>query len=444
MEEYIPENDRTSQRMNELYKFIDSPSFNKIINKLTDYAEILTIGKLSGIVNYNYRLNSEQTSEIIDFLLEINALSKIHNLAFKGTKDLEDEFISNIFSDVTAPNNISSFISIRNLIENRLTHQIQQYNINMGKSNTTLAMPLNELRGHAKTYRDMSQSKLSISTKAQHGIIAASLHDAYVTLISKADWWNDRTYMKFFFNEDDPLKKRTLILSPRERIGITDINANLQHIIQQFADLKLSKTIEEENREPKDSEFERVSSTQHEPKGYIDKMLMTPFGKQYGHKIDALISKIFSNNKADFHESADEIAGAVRDLYEKFEMNPLMFESSAQSGSVVNILNHLLLEDISLRVFAEKYIYPGRKESFAKFYTENQKKQVEDFIFQICGAYFEEQFKPLFAFIKSGELKKFACAYIIKRIYLKYGENLSRFGYYLVRAIARAGGIREQ
>ncbi len=432
-----------TDRLNNLSKFIESATFNKIINKLTDYAEILTIGKLSGIVNFNYRLNSEETSEIIDFLLEIQALCKIHNLAFKGTKDLEDEFISNIFSDTTAPNNISSFVSIRNLLENRMTHQIQQYNINMGKSNTTMAMPLNELRGHSKTYRDLSQSNLAISTKAQHGIIAASLHDAYVTMITKSDWWNDRTYMKFFFNEDDPLKKRTLILTNRDRLSLSEINVNLQNIIQRFADLKLSRMMDEEEDSGKNVEFERVSP-HAEQKVYTDKMLTTPFGRQYGQKIDSIIASIYTGEATTANADDDDMTRTISSLYDTYEQNINLFKAGADSASIVRAIDFLIMQDMSLRTFAEKYLFQGRKETLSKFYTEAQKKIIEEFIFELCIIYFDERFKSLFNFIKSGELKKFACAFIIKRIYLKYGENITRFGYYLIRAIARIGGIKGQ
>ena len=105
---------------------IDHSVITKIINKLTDYAEIITEGKLSSIVNYNYSLNRSETNTIIKLLLEMRALSRICSIAQKGTKDLEDEFISNVISDPVNPESISSYISIRNILENRLTHQTQQ------------------------------------------------------------------------------------------------------------------------------------------------------------------------------------------------------------------------------------------------------------------------------------------------------------------------------
>ena len=442
MNENTTHNDPIEMSLLELSKIIDPMTLNKIFNKLTDYAEILTIGKLSGIVNFNYRLNSEQTTVIIDFLIEIQAVSRIHNLAFKGTKDLEDEFVSNIFSDVISPSNISSFISIRNLLENRLTHQIQQYNINMNKSNTTLAMPLNELRGHAKTYQDLSKDNLSISTKAQHGIIAASLHDAYITLIGKNDWWNDRTYMKFFFNEDDPLKRNNLILMKKERASLVDIQNNIERALELFNEIKASKLAESEH------EFEGVDDQNASGRVHggehtmlLDKMLMTPFGRQYGTKIDTIITDIYDHEPQDLNE---ELAAKLVLLYDRYETDSMMLNDPSSRDDLISIAQSLLMKDLTVKHFSEKYLYPGRKESFNRFYTDNRKLQIENFITEMYSVFFKEKFKSLFTVIKSPDMKKFACAYTIKRMYMKFGENITRFGYYFIRAMARVGGIKGQ
>src|SRR5208337_2353050 len=202
----------------EMAEIVDFSTFTKIINKLTDYAETLSEGKISGIVNFNYRLNSAQTNEILKLLKNVQGISRIYSLSVKGSKDIEVEYISNIFSDYEDPESISSYINLKNIIENRLTHQLQQYNVSMVKNNTTLAIPVNELRGHVKTYRDLHGQDITISTKAQHGLIAASLHDAYVTILNTPDYWNDKTYIKFFFNEDDQSKKKRLLLKSEKRL----------------------------------------------------------------------------------------------------------------------------------------------------------------------------------------------------------------------------------
>lgn len=424
----------------EVSKIVDLPTLIKIFNKLTDYAEILTMGKLSGIVNFNYRLNSEQTNQIIDFLLEIQALSKIHNLSFKGTKDLEDEFVSNIFSDVISTGNISSFINIRNLIENRLTHQIQQYNINMGKTNTTMAMPLNELRGHAKTYRDLSKNNLAISTKAQHGIISASLHDAYITLINKNDWWNDKTYMKFFFNEDDSLKRSTLILSRKERVSLAEVKKKIDTVIEMFEDIKASKSGELDPEFETNFSDQDNYSDQSDQSAHPDKMLLTPFGRQYGSKIDTIISDIFNNEPADISE---ELIEKISSLYTEYEIDPQSIHSQNNSG-IIEIIDKLIITDTTVRTFSETYIHGGRSDSFNRFYTEGRKEKIEEFITELFIIYFNKKFQTLFTVIKSPDMRKFACAYTIKRMYVKFGENITRLGYYFIRAIARVGGIKGQ
>ena len=106
--------------LDEILSFIDYNVFNKIINKLTDYAEILNEGKISGLINFNYRLNSHQTNMIINLLESIQAVTRIYNVAQKGSKDLEIEYISFIFSDFDNPETISSFINLKNVLENRL------------------------------------------------------------------------------------------------------------------------------------------------------------------------------------------------------------------------------------------------------------------------------------------------------------------------------------
>ena len=64
-----------------IYDFMDLETFQKIINKLTDYGEILSTGKLSGIVNFRYSLNSAQTTRVIQFLVNTQTLSKIFTMA---------------------------------------------------------------------------------------------------------------------------------------------------------------------------------------------------------------------------------------------------------------------------------------------------------------------------------------------------------------------------
>ncbi len=446
MEEEIFIEETSSPDLQNLAEFLEQAELTKIINKLTDFAEILTEGKLSQLINFNFNLNRSQANTIIELLLKNKALSKINIIAQKGTKDLEDEFVSNIFSDTNNLDNISSYLSIRNIIENRLTHQTQHYNMNMGKSNTTQAMSVNELKGHVKTYIDLSNSDVSLSSKAQHGYVAATLHDAYMTLINRSDWWNDRTYMKFFFNEDDPERKNKLIVSRETRKSLSEINRNIKKLLEDFGKLLLANRDEAEQIDI-DSSLKKDTAPllqDNQSKAFNDKLLLTPFGKQYGNKIDSIIFKLFSEERQNQAEKTDreEIKEHLVRLYNIFIEAPSAINSAANDQSVKLACSYLLFSDFGLKSMAENLIFQRGRESFSKFYTEERKNSIEDFSTILFGRYFEIEFQSLFKIIRSQEMRKFACAFIIKRIYLTIGESLPTFGYVLIKAIARNGKIK--
>ena len=376
------------------------------------------------------------------------AISRVYNIALKGSRDLESEYISNIFSDIINPENISSYISLRTLLENRLSHQTQQYNMNMGKSNTTMAMPLNELRGHVKTFNDLSSSKLTVSTKAQHGMIAASLHDSYVTLINLPEFWNDRTYMKFFFNEDDPSKRDMQVVTRDTRFSLENIAKNIEEVREDLFEISSAKMkLETEKSEKAQRKRDNDLSSQTDflkdvrNKSFTDKMLTTPFGKQYGSKIDAVIEEIFSIEKDEKHKE-------VSDDYIKSKLPPLfeLFNTSSpiedHQNEIIEIVDYLLIQDYGVKTAAEQNLYTNKKETFNKFYSATNKELIEIFFTRLFSIYFEWKFESLFRIIKSLDMKKFACAYIMKRIYLTKGENLTNFGYFFIRTIANTGGIK--
>ncbi len=430
--------------LSEISDFIDFTTFNKIINKLTDYAEIITEGKMYGLINYNFRLNSNQTSKVVTILESIQAITRIYNLALKGSKDLEIEYISLIFSDFDNPEGLSSYINLKNVIENRLTHQVQQYNVNMAKNNTTLAIPLNELRGHVKTYQDLSEMELAISTKAQHGIIAASLHDAYTVLLSRNEFWNDRTYMKFFFNEDDISRRKVLLLKKERRLTIREIGNKVRDTLDQLHAIMYSRM--QTAREATQAELLQqtdFSPRVTRPESFTDRMLMTPFGRQYGGLIDKIITGIFDPAKrANLNAIPEEVIKEKIALL--FQAYKLKSDMTKHSGEVQYAVDYLLVQDYGIKTFAEKFLYFDRKEAFSRFYSGQNQEQIEQFLSLVFNIYFEEIFSGLFKIIKSMDMKKFACAFIIKRIYLREGENLSNFGFFFIRAIAKVGGIKSQ
>jgi hypothetical protein len=428
----------------EIIDFTDYNTLNKIMNKLTDYAEILSEGKLSGLINFNFRLNSNQTNKIIKLLEEIQAITRIYNMALKGSKDLEIEYISFVFSDYDNPEAISSYMNLKNILENRMTHQVQQYNVNMGKNNTTLAIPLNELRGHVKTFLDLSDSEMTISTKAQHGIIAASLHDAYTTLLNKSEFYNDRTYMKFFFNEDDPSKKKILLLKKERRLAIREIGSNVAETLDRLQAILASKTQPARDVTAADA----IAIPDYAPRNtradtFTDRMMLTPFGRQYGALIEKTISAIFdpARRSGILSVPEDTIREKIALLFQSFKLRS---DIAKLHGELNMAIEYLLNQDYGIKTFAEKFLYFDRKESFAKFYSGQNQEQIELFLNHIFMSYFELSYSSLFRIIKSMDMKKFACAFIIKRIYLREGENLTNFGFFFIRVIARAGGIKSQ
>jgi hypothetical protein len=434
-----------SNLLAEITEFIDFNTLNKIINKLTDYAEIISEGKIYGIINYNFRLNSNQTNKVVKLLESIQAITRIYNLALKGSKDLELEYISLIFSDFDNPEAISSYINLKNVIENRLTHQVQQYNVNMGKNNTTMAIPLNELRGHVKTYQDLSEMELAISTKAQHGIIAASLHDAYTSLLNRLEFWNDKTYMKFFFNEDDISRKKVLLLKKERRLSIREIGNKVRETLDQLHAIMYSRmqTAREAAIQTELAQQQEFSPRVTRSESFTDRMLMTPFGRQYGSLIDKIITGIFDPAKrANLNAiPEDTIKEKVVVLYQSYKLRSDMTKLGTEVQFTVD---YLLQQDYGIKTFAEKFLYFDRKEVFSKFYSGQNQDQIEQFLTQIFIVYFEEIFSGLFKIIKSMDMKKFACAFIIKRIYLREGESLTNFGFFFIRAIAKVGGIKSQ
>ncbi len=114
------------------------------------------------------------------------------------------------------------------------------------------------------------------------------------------------------------------------------------------------------------------------------------------------------------------------------------------AAEAVYVVSYLLVQDYGVKTFAEKFLYFDRKESFSKFYSGQNQEQIEQFLTMMFTIFFEESFSALFKIIKSMDMKKFACAFIIKRIYLREGENLSNFGFYFIRVIARIGSIKAQ
>jgi len=440
-------NNRITEDLKKVSAFTDYASFNRIINKLTDFGEIITEGKLVSLINFNYRLNASQSNMVIELLVNIQALSMIYAIAQKGKRDLDVEFISNIFSDVNNPSAITSYISLRNSIENRLSHQVQQYNMNMSKSNTTMAIPVNELHGHVKTFKDLMNSNITISHKARHGYISASLHDAYLTILNRFDWWNDKTYQKFYFNDDSSPKKNLNLITRETRLTLFEIDINIKKVMDYFQSISVIKAkpkIQESEPEPvgPDSEI-NPQGKEGTVNQYRDKLMMTPFGIQYGQKIDEVIENIFNDEKINetIARYEDGIRNIVTPLYSVFKTLPGSLSMPQNMNMIMDTVYYLLGQDYGIKKFTEENLYVDRKVPFMRFFTE-VKDDVEEFLIRMFIIFFEESFSSLFRVIRSLDMKQYACAFIIKRIYLIRGEDIPGFGYFLIKAIARHGKIK--
>ena len=438
---------RITEDLKKISPFIDYPSFTRIINKLTDYAEILTEGKLASLINFNYRLNASQANMVIDLLIDIQALSRIFGIAQKGKRDLDVEYISNIFSDVNNPASTSSYISLRNVIENRLSHQVQQYNMNMSKSNTTMSIPVNELHGHVKTFKDLMSSNITISHKARHGFIAASLHDAYLTILNRFDWWDDKTYIKFFFNEDSSSKKNLNIITREIRLTLFEIDDNIKKVTEFFQNIYLFKTkpkiVEQDFDSSGNDQDIKPAKREGHNINFSDKLLVTPFGIQYGQKIDEILDSIFNGEKIKEIQmiNSEEIRRMTSTLYQVYKALPGSLAMPQNLKMSIDLVFYLLGQDYGIKRFTEEYIYSDRKIPFVRFFPE-VKDDVEEFLTRLFIIFFEDIFSPIFRIIRSLDMKQYACAFIIKRIYLIKGEEMPVFGYFLIKAIARHGKIK--
>jgi hypothetical protein len=439
--------EKITEDLKKISAFIDHPSFTRVVNKLTDYAEILTEGKLASLINFNYRLNASQATMIIDLLVDVQALSKIYGIAQKGKRDLDVEFVSNIFSDVNNPESTSSYLSLRNVIENRLSHQVQQYNMNMSKSNTTMSIPVNELHGHVKTFKDLMSSNITISHKARHGFIAASLHDAYLTILNRFDWWDDKTYLKFFFNEDNSPRKNLNLITRETRLTLFEIDSNIKKVLDYFQSIYLFKAkpkVTEQDFDLTESNADSKSS-KHEAhlNNFSDKLLVTPFGVQYGQKIDEIIDGVFNGEKMIQSKtmSSDDIKKNISALYQVYKALPGSLAMPQNQTMAVDVVYYLLGQDYGIKKFTEEFIYTDRKIPFLRFFPE-VKDDIEEFLTRLFIIFFEDVFSSVFRIIRSLDMKQYACAFIIKRLYLAKGDDMPVFGYFLVKAIARHGKIK--
>ncbi|MDR3237240.1 MAG: hypothetical protein LBT84_01920 [Spirochaetia bacterium] len=439
--------------IHEIAPFADQSMLTRILDKLTDYTDIISEAKLTSIINFSYNLDSAQINSMENFLANSRAVSRIFLIAQKGSRDLDHEYISNVFSTPENPENSPAYVSIRNTMELRLTQQTQQFNMNMGIPNVAKSMPLNTLRNQVRSFQNAQESGSSASSKVQHSYIAASLHDAYVTLITRVDFWNDKTYMKFFFNEDSGSRNMLLTLR-QEKKSLHRINKELSDILRDY-DIRREEFVEPEpakaNERPTVRYVEIPIQNADAPLKIRKKLpptisvqndptMQTPFGKQYGGRINTIIMEI-CNKAINADLDIDAMALVLSGMYNKFISDPSAITPQNYAGLIIHSVESFLFIDTDITDFAEKFLYINRKESFPKFFQDNS-SSIETFMSLIFDIYFAERFKPFLKFMKTDEMLTFTCAFIIKRLYIIIGDALTIFGFFLIKAVGRIGKIQ--
>jgi len=259
------------------------------------------------------------------------------------------------------------------------------------------------------------------------------------------DWWEDRSYQKFFFNEDDSQKREFYILSKKKRKSLTEIQADIKKILLKFSEIKALKTKSKKHDNKENIEKKSETKQSSINLSFTDKMLHTPFGQSYGLQIDKILNEIFKHNIEEYDKSEIErsIDSQIYTYFELFKNNRQYFiHDNNNKNFALEITPKLLLINNGIKTFSEKFLHKNKLESFTKFYSNKNKNEIEDFIHTIFIIYFENEFVSIFKIIRSKNLKQFACAYIMKRIYLMQSENITTFGYYFIQAIAKLGSIK--
>jgi hypothetical protein len=184
------------------------------------------------------------------------------------------------------------------------------------------------------------------------------------------------------------------------------------------------KSITEIKRSPQLNFTKTAAPTPAEkPKVEIfDKMLATPFGMHYGKRIDSILSEIFSN---DMDELSEELRDYVVNAFDNFkETNNV----SIDSETVKKLCTWLITSTIGSFAFIGNFL---RKDN-------NLDKQfITDFTNNLFKIFFELKFKAIFKIIRHQENISFACSFIIKRIYINFGEEIPEYGLFLINAASQ-------
>ena len=398
--------------LTEISKFMDFSMFEKIINKITNYGEVLTDGKLATIINFNYNLNRYESQMITDFLSKSRAISKLYIMPIKGTVGLGEEYISNVITNPHRPESIAAHVSMVNILENKMVKQKHQYNNATNKSNVNQCVLISELRKHIGTH-DFNEK---ISLKTQNIYIMATLHDAYVIKLHQGGWWNNNNYRKYFINDDNNENRLIQVSTRVPHLSLEEINHQVSEALKIFAEIDTAKSKSEVKKPPQI----KYTAPQEKPRPeFQDKMLSTPFGMHYGKRIDTILLGIFHSNS---EELSDEIKDSVSNSFNNFKETNNMY---LNSEATIKLCTWLIADKIDFQTFVETFL---KKE------YHSQKELISNFTNHLFKSFFELKFKDIFKIIKHPEHIAFACTFIVKRIYLNYGEDIPTYGLFLISA----------
>jgi hypothetical protein len=100
-----------------------------------------------------------------------------------------------------------------------------------------------------------------------------------MTLISynRSDFWNDKTYIKFFFNEDDNERRHQLIVTHEQRQSLLQISRNINEITGSFDKIRKEREEAKAPSLPGESpEPARLQKREEQAQPFSDPAMATP------------------------------------------------------------------------------------------------------------------------------------------------------------------------
>jgi hypothetical protein len=352
----------------------------------------------------------------IDFLLKSRAISRLYIPPTAGSHGLDSEYVSNIISNSRMPESISAHIVITNTLDSKTANQLHIYNNSMNKINSGQTASVKEIRRHI----DAHELTKTIPLKSQNVYILASLHDAYVIRLNQNNWWENTHYKQYFMNDDNNEDLLLQLVTREPHLSLEEINRQINIIVHTFIAMGAGKFKNEQKKPTQENLAKSAVPPEKAQQEIYNKMLSTPFGMHYGKKIDSILFEIFYNNS---DELSGEIKFFVLNASSDFkETNSI----SLNPETIIELCTWLITTRMDSQTFIENFL------------EKNSNKQLTtDFTNQLFKIFFELKFRDIFKIIKHPENISFACSFIIKRIYINYGEEIPEYGLFFINTVAQ-------